>query len=77
MTRTIAMTAEELRRKTIIEQAEEKRITQKEGQKSWESVNGIFEVCYHGIGNRGMQDWYPDIAGNRATIVCQDRNGRQ
>ena len=31
MTRTIAMTAEELRRKTIIEQAEEKRITQREG----------------------------------------------
>lgn len=31
MTRTIAMTEEELRRKTVIEQAEEKRITQKKG----------------------------------------------
>ncbi len=31
MTRTIAMSAKELKRKTIIEQAEDKRVTQKEG----------------------------------------------
>ncbi len=51
MTRTIAMTAEELRRKTIIEQAEGKRITQKEGAKKL----GISERYFRSLLSRHRQ----------------------
>lgn len=51
MTRTIAMTAEELRRKTIIEQAEEKRITQKEGAEKL----GVSERYFRSLLSRHRQ----------------------
>ena len=52
MTRTIAMTAEELRRKTIIEQAEEKRITQKAGAEKL----GISERYFRSLLARHRQE---------------------
>jgi len=51
MTRTIAMTAEELRRKSVIEQAEGKRITQKEGAKKL----GISERYFRSLLSRHRQ----------------------
>ena len=51
MTRTIAMTAEELRRKTIIEQAEQKRVTQKEGAEKL----GISERYFRSLLSRHRQ----------------------
>ena len=51
MTRTIAMTAEELRRKTIIEQAEEKRINQKEGAEKL----GVSERYFRSLLSRHRQ----------------------
>lgn len=68
---TIAMTEEELVRKTIIEKAIDKRITQKGGAEKLGMSERHFGDCYPVIDRKGTLGWCLGTVGSPAIAVLE------